>query len=146
MVGIYFLMGSAAIWKFPILGWDSFLSVNHVGQKFSRFIGELQRHSLDIHLCLFYFLNVSAKWYPLFFFSAAVTMDVSSTFWLNENVVSGICSFSLKTEFFSCMYFKFFAKKEPLERCKQYFWQVTAFPLASHNDLHENSKQTSTFA
>ena len=48
-----------------------------------------------------FFFNVSPKWYPLFLFIAAVTMDVWPTFWLNENVVSGICSSSLKTEFFA---------------------------------------------
>ena len=58
-----------------------------------------------------------------------------------------ICSFSLKTEFFSFMYFKCFAEQELLEWwCKQYFWKVTAFPLASYTDLHEYSKQTSTLS
>ena len=39
-------------------------------------------------------------------------------FLINENVVSGICSLTLKTKFFSCMFFKFFAEQELLEWCK----------------------------
>ena len=44
-----------------------------------------------LHSCLvFFFCSVAPKWCALFLFSATITMHVWSTFWLNENVVSGI--------------------------------------------------------
>ena len=58
-----------------------------LGQKSSRFISKLKWHSLATFMAVCFF-NVSPKWYQLFLFSAAVTINVWSAFWLNPNVVS----------------------------------------------------------
>ena len=57
---------------------------------------------------------------------------LTAEFWvvkLKKNNNNNHLQFLLEDRILCCMYFKFFAEEESLERCKQYFWQLTAFPL-----------------
>ena len=116
--------------------------VNSLRQKFSRFIGELQRHSLDIHV--------------MFFFSMCLwnyircSCSVPSLRWMHDQLSDkwecclAYAVWPWRQNSLAACFSNFLLSKNCSNDVN--FWQVTAFPFASYSDLHETSKQTSTFA